>query len=349
MSKATKDKTYYILIGNGASIQLVNDLNLGNVIDLINLFNCGDRVPWPDNDHESFLSNKHCPELWLMGARPTISKDTSAALINDVITSMNVYNSCPEDARRSATLRETHYYKAYCQLISFLLNEFIYYNNQVENYKLSEYASNKTLENIYNLIETKYNEGHKIRIISYNYDIFLERILKLKGISFKIAAFEDFEEDESVVIFKPHGSISFMTKTKRAASYQIEKDPFDSVNYSVKNMDINMEITDDKSIINPIIPPAGDANRTREGWVKSINENVVKSIASASESDRLIIYGLSYGHVDRMEIDKIITSLPYNIDVCYINPYPSQTFEIVLSSVFKNYSQYKYIYKELFL
>jgi len=61
----------------------------------------------------------------------------------------------------------------------------------------------------------------------------------------------------------------------------------------------------------------------------------------------LIIYGVSYGHVDRNEIDKILTTLPYKIDVKNINPYPSETFEIVIGSIFENYSQYKDFYMEV--
>ena len=54
-----------------------------------------------------------------------------------------------------------------------------------------------------------------------------------------------------------------------------------------------------------------------------------------------MIYGLSYDHVDRMEMDNIITQINSNVKVTYINPYPSKTLDAVLSSVFENYYQLK--------
>lgn len=38
-------------------------------------------------------------------------------------------------------------------------------------------------------------------------------MLKLEKIDFKIAAFDKYDDTDGIIIFKPHGSISFVQKT----------------------------------------------------------------------------------------------------------------------------------------
>ena len=351
-----KEKTVYILLGNGASIQTIKDLGMEDRVDLRNLFSQCDRVPWPQNQHECFLSQKHCQELWSMGVKATNNTRGASNLINNIITSMNVYNYCVSNSSRTLDslridkLKESFYYKAYCQLVSYFLNLFIYYNNQIDDSMLLRYVTECKCGNIYDFIDVKSKEGYRIRIISYNYDIFLERILKLKKLLFKVAGFDEISENDKIIIYKPHGSISFISKEKRKSPhYSVIKDPFDSVTHDIKSMEIDMSIKADHSIINPIVPPAGDANRSGDGWLTDIGKSIKEVLSAATSEDTLLIYGISYDHVDRLEIDKIISSLPYDMDVNYINPYPTETFEIVLASVFANYSHYKFFYKELYL
>ncbi len=66
-----------------------------------------------------------------------------------------------------------------------------------------------------------------------------------------------------------------------------------------------------------------------------------EEIAISSPEDELIIYGLSYDYVDRMEIDEILTTINSEIEVKYVDPYPSKTLEMVLGSIFKNYIHLK--------
>lgn len=94
-------------------------------------------------------------------------------------------------------------------------------------------------------------------------------MLKLEKIDFKIAAFDKYDDTDGIIIFKPHGSISFCSKNKRISSqpYNIEKDPIDSTLAEIKGMENNLEIVEDMSNINPIIPPASDAIAYRKGGV----------------------------------------------------------------------------------
>lgn len=43
-------------------------------------------------------------------------------------------------------------------------------------------------------------------------------MLKLEKIDFKIAAFDKYDDTDGIIIFKPHGSISFCSKNKRISS-----------------------------------------------------------------------------------------------------------------------------------
>ena len=79
-------------------------------------------------------------------------------------------------------------------------------------------------------------------------------MLKLEKIDFKIAAFDKYDDTDGIIIFKPHGSISFCSKDKRISSqpYNIEKDPIDSTLAEIKVMENNLEIVEDMSNISRI-------------------------------------------------------------------------------------------------
>ena len=170
--------------------------------------------------------------------------------------------------------------------------------------------------------------------------IFLERMLKLEKIDFKIAAFDKYDDTDGIIIFKPHGSISFCSKDKRISSqpYNIEKDPIDSTLAEIKVMENNLEIVEDMSNINPIIPPASDGDRIQKGWSHDIKNAIKESLKTITKIDNCIIYGVSYDNVDRREIDDLITNIPWDIEIKNINPSPSSTFDMVLGSIFKNYT-----------
>lgn len=345
----TFDKTLFIVLGNGFSINLINQLDLAEVIDLTNLFSKSDKVAWPgkEDNNRCFLSYKNCKELWLLGARSTNTREETADLIGDIITSMNAYVlSVSQNENYEA--QEGFHYKAYCQLISYLKNLFIYYNNLVSNKQLTDFLCNSG-DALIDYISLNLKAGNKIRIITYNYDIFLERLLQLQGITYKMAGFDECDINDQMIIYKPHGSISFESKEKRpnTSPYHVGTDLFQSCVMDISDMEVNLGVIRDQSLIDPIIPPSGDANRIKKGWSYSINQEVEKSVKTAKDKDELIIYGISYSHVDRNELDRILTTLPNKIDVRYINPIPSKTLDMVLTSIFNNYGLYKEFYKEI--
>ena len=343
-----KARTLYFLVGNGFSINIIKKIGKDKDIDLSNLFSMGDKVSWPDNEKECFLSKKHCPDLWELGAKTTNTKEEATRLISNIITSMNAHSLYLTDSKRIQAVKDTSCYRAYCQLVSYLKNLFIHYNKCVSTESFETLFNPDQKYFFISFIQKQLERGNKIRIITYNYDVFLERMLSFAKIPFKMAGFDEIDENDPLVIFKPHGSISFETivKTMPGQSYNNMRDPFDGAKTPLAEMNVNLNIERDQSIINPLIPPAGDANRMPSGWVKELNNEITKCILGASETDELIIYGVSYDHVDRNELDRIVTMLPYGMNVQYINPYPSDTFEMVLASIFENYSHYKDFYWE---
>lgn len=78
------------MLGNGFSIDLINQLKMSDKINLSNLFAAGSDVPWPATDCPGFLSFQNCPNLWTLGARPYLNGEDSLRIIEDVITCANI-------------------------------------------------------------------------------------------------------------------------------------------------------------------------------------------------------------------------------------------------------------------
>ena len=330
-------KTIYIILGNGFSINIVNKLGLDEEIDLQNLFSKGDEVRWPGEISGGFLSKKHCNNLWTLGARTTMNRIEANQFIVDLITCFNVYNTAQILTPSFRTEKTNIYKEAHNELSTYLKHLFMYYNTKITDDDLQSLKETPIMD----VIKKEKSEGNDIVIITYNYDIFLERLLKLNGISFGVYGFSRSIR-EKVKVLKPHGSISFVSKVLNPVGKKFDiKDTFDSMEMAITSLKLDYRLIDDRSLINAIIPPAGDANRLASGWAKYMREKLRDEIKSSSSEDELIIYGVSYDYVDRIEIDEILTTINSEIDVKYINPYPSRTLEMVLGSIFKNYVHLK--------
>ncbi|MDF2803845.1 MAG: hypothetical protein K0S61_3748 [Anaerocolumna sp.] len=327
----------YIVLGNGFSINLVDELKKSQEINLKNLFANGDKVKWPDNDEMGFLSRKHCEHLWTLGARSCMSNEDSFHFINNIITCLNVYNLAKSSNDTYTSPSDNIYLAAYNELSTYLKNLFIYYNSLISDDELLSVIDKIDL---IKYIKDEIDKDNEVIVITYNYDIFLERLLKVKGIPYIISGFNN-DTRKKVRIIKPHGSISFSSKINTISKTYEIKDTFDSIVANIKELKIKNTLIKDMSLVNAIIPPAGDSNRVSFGWPSTLRKILMEKIKKSTEKDSLIIYGISYDHVDRKELDDIITNIDSLINVKYINPYPSDTFDLVLSSVFKNYIQLK--------
>ena len=330
-------KKIYIILGNGFSINLIDKLHMTDKVDLQNLFAKGDEVQWPGEVGGGFLSKKYCKNLWTLGARTTMTKMEANQFIGDLITCYNVFNTAQIVTPSFFTSGVNIYKEAHNELSTYLKHLFMYYNANISDKQLAELSEVPLIK----WINEEKNQGNDVVIITYNYDIFLERLLKINHIPFGIYGLTKNIQNK-VRILKPHGSISFSSRdlTPLGKKFDI-KDTFDSMGTPITKLKLDYSLKDDRSLVNAIIPPAGDANRLIGGWVKYIRSKIREEVEQSSEQDELIIYGLSYDYVDRIELDEILTTVNSELDVKYINPYPSKTLEMVLGSIFRNYIHLK--------
>ena len=103
------------------------------------------------------------------------------------------------------------------------------------------------------------------------------------------------------------------------------------------DFEIKYDLQEDYPIVNAIIPPAGDAERFGFGWIKDIRKGIDEIVSKSTSKDEMMMFGLSYWHVDRNELDEILLSLDNKMEVRFVNPKPPTALEAVLTSLFKNY------------
>ncbi|MBZ3935450.1 hypothetical protein [Methanimicrococcus blatticola] len=324
-----------IILGNGFTIDFLTHLNIGeNIIDVSNLFRHGENVPWPVDDTPGFLSYKYCPNLWTLGARPFLNIDESNNLIEDIITCSNTYFTTWSLNKRDVfyTNNSPIYIRANAELVAYLYSLFIYYDNKLDfdEINLDDWSWGKYFKQL-SLDETINN----VSIVTLNYDIWLEKVLMKLGIEFNISCFDN--KNTKFQIYKPHGSISFQHKSKSdCTAYNIEvSDPTPDL----KIADFNVCYTDleDYKSICAIIPPAGDSNRLTYEWSKCIKDEIKEKARQLEKRDELIICGLSYWPVDRLEIDSMLTEIPPELDcVKLVNPRPNRSLNAVITTLFKN-------------
>lgn len=327
----------FIVLGNGFSIDIVKKMNKEQQIDLNNLFRKGEYVMYPKTRQKGFLSHKNTPDLWTLGARTYMENEDAVQLITDVITCANVFNLSVEKRPGETKDSTSIYVDAYSELSSYLRYLFIYYNSLIVDDELKKIIDDIEL---ISYIKKCKEQKRRIYFITYNYDILLERLLMIAGIEFDIYGFTDNKAD--IVIFKPHGSISFSfrIKVQEFSPYNIRGAISEAISQNASDFDVNYDLHDDYPIVNAIIPPAGDSTRFSFGWIKEIRKGVEDIISKSTSKDELILFGLSYWHVDRNEIDDILLSMDAQMEVKYVNPNPPTSLDAVLTSLFKKYIHY---------
>lgn len=326
-------KDVFIILGNGFSIDFLKHHNFMESkqadISLSNLFENGELVPWPGDGSPGFLSYKHCPNLWTLGARPHLDAKGSMDLIENIITCANALNN---GLRKVDSI----YMRAYKELVTYLKALFIFYNDKINipNVNLESWGWSRYFVELY-----KDENVDKIHIVTLNYDIWLERILKKNNIDFSIS---NFENDKSVIVYKPHGSISFshgLNKVRDAFEISYGHDVLNGV---VGEFTVQYENLTALNSINAMVPPAGDSARLDFDWAKDIRASIIDVSEKLKDDDELIICGTSYWHVDRIEIDRILTSISSEIsDVKVVNPHSPEVFNAVITTLFSNVKFFK--------
>lgn len=331
-------KKLFMVIGNGFSIDFLNHIGLADEIDVINLFRHGTEVPWPTTGVPGFLSFKHCPHLWNLGARPNMKADDAMLLIEDIITCVNVYASKEKKNPVGHDYRPNDIYiYAYKELLQYLKHLFIFYDKKVSS--ISENSETwPWLQFIKHAHESDYYSD--VVIVTYNYDIWLERLLKKFSIPFNIGLVGDNNPDSKITILKPHGSISFIHKQvmdKDSYSIKLDNELLDG---SSDEFTVNYENLDNNYLVSALIPPAGESSRFNHTWASQIRGTAKHKAAKLDKNDEMIICGLSYWHVDRAELDELLVSCDPLLNVIMVNPNPQRTINAVLTSVFSNFVTY---------
>lgn len=345
-------KKAFIILGNGFTIDFLNyyskmDESINEKIDVCNLFRLGDKISTPWEERPGFLSFKNCPALWTLGARSHNTREESNALIEEIITCANMFFDFvnePEQKNKRLELTNSNkdkiYLRAYSELNMYLRHLFSSYDEMILDNQLKKFLQLDTswgwVSFFKSIEKSRYD---KITFVTYNYDIWLERILKVLEIPFKIIGFSDSSDKKVVEIIKPHGSISFVPKDDIAAIYSVNYN-LDFEGVPIKQLKIQYDNLTRYSK-GAIIPPAGDSIRlgTTAPWSQELRNKAKNTAMSIEENDEIVLCGISYWHVDRRELDELLINLNQDSNFTFVNPMPPRDLNAVLSSIFTNYVQ----------
>lgn len=321
-----------LIAGNGMSMAMLKG-NPIEAVDLANLFAMGGDVTWPANGMPGFLSYEHCPNLWALGGRQTVSATSAYDVIEQTITAANA--CCLADP---SSLDDGIYIRAYKELVAYLRYLFVHYDSVLQTEKF--FDSHAVFEPISWLLHAITDANvSDVDVVSFNYDAFLERSLQAKTVGFSIPLLAEFPGTK-VNIHKPHGSITFCGKTS------IDKSAF-SINYDsrfteggIDELEVKYKDLDQHFPMVGILPPAGESERYKHRWIRQIWDKAIDAATRLNDNDLVVIFGLSYWHVDRKEIDMLLSKLPRKSRVISVNPNPNPQFEAVCCSLFKSYHSY---------
>ena len=289
--------------------------------------------------------------LWTLGIRPTLNADDARSYFEQIISCVNFFFTNIQESQNSENTNL--YIEAYLELVRYLKCLFIYYdslvdvaNPEIKN-KIRKWEWYKIINSLY-----KDHDVGRILIVTYNYDIFLERILSELRIPFFIKPFtaskNKHRSDSKIILYKPHGSISFSYWIQSPDTQFKTASPYNRTKVELEDFSIytdRRELTTMDTFI-AIVPPSGDSLRLNYKWAEQIQTSLQEDIKLLSDDTSVVINGLSYWHVDRLEIDRILINLSPNVrDIVYVDPHPSKVLTAVLGSKFSNFKVLRHINK----
>jgi hypothetical protein len=330
-------KKVCLILGNGFSIDFIRYMGVESPdilkkINITNLFAGGDSLAWPLDGKPGFLSHKNCPYLWRIGARSFCDSAKTLEILEKVVTCANVYS-----LKGSESIGENNeFLLAYKELVSYLKYLFIHYDNQLPaiSDSVNEWPWAVFLKNL-----DKDPRIEEVTVVTYNYDLWLEKILGKLGINFEMPLLQTAGASK-FKIYKPHGSISYLHKKPLPSSSF-------SINYKtlandcgISDIAVSQVNLSQHTAANFLIPPAGEAGRNGSAWAKNIRKECTNAVQKYEADDLVVLCGLSYWHVDRAEIDALLNAMTSDIEMIYLNPSPSSTFDAVLNSLFSKYTHF---------
>lgn len=174
------------------------------------------------------------------------------------------------------------------------------------------------------------NNHNKIAlIISFNYDLILERILASHNIPFYRIGTS--EKESGIAIWKPHGSIDFNTPQVGIRINQPVGYPLNTAIHRNVN-DKPTEIIDKKSWLEArrqvdLVLPTQSTDLQESGFNRIAKESFRKIKGQISEA---MVFGISYMNCDREEIDSILLGNNWKIEIINTEPPGAMTTKYAL-------------------
>jgi hypothetical protein len=321
------------ILGNGLSVAMLRERPRDDV-DLVNLFKKGGEVCWPATGLPGFLSYQHCPNLWALGARQTASSEAAYSVIEQVITAVNA--CCFADPN---SLEDSIYVKAYRELVAYLRYLFVHYDEKlVEARFFEEDSVRKPIDWLIKALSS--SAVTEANVVTFNYDAFLERSLQEIRADFSIPLLDE-KVGAKLKLHKPHGSITFCGRTtSERSAFDIKHEGFSFSEGDLSTMCVKYSNLGENYPTFGMLPPAGDSDRYKHRWILQIWNKVYEAAAALEPNDIVLIYGLSYWHVDRREIDVLLSKISRRARVVSINPRPNINFEAACCSLFRAYQSH---------
>ena len=322
------------IIGNGYSINLVKILEQYNYIEkdainLKNLFSMADRIP-DRNTGNGYFCKYNFPNLWQLGVRSTIDSESASKIISNITSSYILYlNRC---ISRNSEVDKSHIcVRTYFELNKYLKSLILYYDKLIYE-AITKLIAKKSTDEIVQLFPLINEIGVEDLVISYNYDIWLERLLTSCHNKYSYAGITS-NNHANIKIYKPHGSVNF----DLCNHIEDESNIYDVSTDNLKIIDLENNHLPSVFNYSLIIPPSGFIIGQSNSWVAKIREGLTSSLQQSCPS-KVVFYGLSYDIVDRDEINEIICQLDItSTEIVYVNPKPSSNLDYILSQHFEHY------------
>lgn len=328
---------YLLILGNGFSIDLLKYLNKNDSIPLTNLVAEGDKLHWPADNGGAFLSFRNTPNLWILGIRPSNPSERNNQIIENIITCANAYYlKAPSSRSFGTTDKRSIYIDAYRELVVYLKYLFVHFDKTID-IKLEDLKDWPWARLLRAIADD--SSVHSVNVVTFNYDIWLERTLEALGLNYNVAILSS-AASAKISVIKPHGSISFVHKKHLDPSAFSINYASDYLEGKISDFDVLTSDLDRNTPIIAIIPPAGDSDRFNLTWAGHIRSHALTQAKALSDGDKVVLCGLSYWHVDRREIDDLLLNISDKAELAYINPSPPATFDAVLTSLFRQYEHY---------
>ncbi|WP_352258876.1 hypothetical protein [Psychrobacter sp. TB55-MNA-CIBAN-0194] len=214
----------------------------------------------------------------------------------------------------------------YCRSISLDSSQVILESRHFLTIAFSEYSLLQKNNLDLDWSWFKWISSNKSRIngaFSLNYDLLLESVFDKLAMTYH--SLQVNHDRKGIPLVKPHGSVDFEIAD---GMIDIGKIQYPMTNLFIDENDIPIKRLDSDNLLYPrtqahcIIP--NEANKYKDyQWVKPANnwfESIIKT------SNYCLFIGISYFYCDRIEIDKIIDSLPLACTIIIANPSPPKEF-----------------------